>query len=50
MRMNDNQFALIQNNLKNLMSANGFYSEKLRGLCPEDIRDQADFERPALYG
>ena len=45
MRMNDNQFALIQNNLKNLMSANGFYSEKLRGLCPEDIRDQADFER-----
>ena len=45
MRMNDNQFALIQQNLKTLMSSKGFYSRKLHGLCPDDIRDQADFER-----
>ena len=32
MRMNDNQFALIQQNLKTLMSSKGFYSRKLHGL------------------
>ncbi|MDD4797731.1 MAG: phenylacetate--CoA ligase [Eubacteriales bacterium] len=45
MNMNQQQFDLIQAQLKALAAGSGFYSQKLAGIDVDAIRTQQDFER-----
>ena len=45
MKMNEQQFALIKEQLRNLTSQECFYKHKLEGINVDDIKSQEDFEK-----
>ncbi len=45
MKMKEEQFRLIQAQLKKLMSQDGFYRKKFEGINPDSIQSQEDFEQ-----
>ena len=44
MKMKEEQFRLIQAQIKRLMGQGGFYSKKFAGIDPDSIQSQEDFE------
>ena len=45
MKMNEQQFALIKEQLRKLTSQECFYKHKLEGINVDDIKSQEDFEK-----
>lgn len=45
MKMKEEQFRLIQAQIKRLMGQGGFYSKKFAGIDPDSIQSQEDFEK-----
>ena len=50
MKMNEQQFALIKEQLRKLTSQECFYKHKLEGINVDDIKSQEDFEKLPLHG